>query len=357
MSFRLLDGDPPDDSVRRLTFVPFLPDGCCIALPGGSGSLSLPHGAVEQGESWLLDAALRIPLTTAGFRMQRVRPFAADDDHVFAWLDGDRYTGGRDHVDADWVVDSPEGISQRFHRAGDPATARIVDEAARSFRGQSDSSYYADNLRLLEPAYLRGQSAESGSGFGGTPAQWRARRQMILDGIDSDGTFLDVGCANGLLMESVHRWAAERGLVVEPYGVDLGPRLVEVARLRLPQWADRVEVGNAIDYVPTSGARFTFVHVLLDTVPTARRHDLLQHALDSLVEPDGRLLVSHYGGPADRPAAGQVARLGFGVAGQSAAADGRASTAWIDVPIPAGSGRTAQRRRSDEETTSSPRVT
>src|SRR5205823_131548 len=109
---------------------------------------------------------------------------------------------------------------------------------------------------------------------------------------------------NGLLMESVVAWADHP---VEPYGVDLGPGLVALARTRLPQWADRIEVGNAIDYRP--GRRFTYVHVLLDLVPTARRGDLVRHALDALVEPGGRLLVSHYG--ADGTAAGYLRALGF----------------------------------------------
>jgi hypothetical protein len=52
---------------------------------------------------------------------------------------------------------------------------------------------------------------------------------MIVDGIDSDGTFLDLGCANGPLMESVVEWAAERGHRIEPYGVDLAPGLAQLA--------------------------------------------------------------------------------------------------------------------------------
>lgn len=42
----------------------------------------------------------------------------------------------------------------------------VVRDAAHSFRTQSDASYYADNVRLLEPAYLRGTTPQAGSGFG-----------------------------------------------------------------------------------------------------------------------------------------------------------------------------------------------
>jgi hypothetical protein len=308
MSYRLIDGDPDPDAVRGMTFVPFLPDGRCVVLPGPA----LPTGDVRPGEFYLLDTCKRIPVEQLGFRFQRVHPFAVDGDHVYVWLDGD-LLAERPNVTA-----TAEELADRLP---------VVRDAAHSFRTQSDASYYADNVRVLEPAYLRGTTPQAGSGFGGDAARWRARRGMIVDGLHRPGTFLDVGCANGLLMESVREWAAERGLAIEPYGVDLAPGLVTLARQRLPRWADRIEVGNAIDYQP--GRRFTFVHVLLDAVPKRRRADLVRHTL-TLVEPGGRLLVSHYlGGTTDRSAAEHLRELGFRVSG-TAEADG-ATTAWLDA--------------------------
>jgi 2-polyprenyl-3-methyl-5-hydroxy-6-metoxy-1,4-benzoquinol methylase len=320
VTYRLREGDPDPATVRRLTFVPFLPDGRCMVLPGPL----LPGGDVRPGEHYLLDACVRIPLETVGFRLQRVHPFAVEGEHLYVWLDGDRYAGRRQHARIDAVIEPVETLAGML----DGASARVVRDAARSFRDQSDASYYADNLRLIEPAYLRGGTARAESGFGGDDARWRARRGQLVAGLHRGGTFLDVGCANGLLMESVQEWAAERGLVIEPYGVDIAPRLVDLARRRLPHWADRIEVGNAIDYAP--GTRFTFVHVLLDAVPRRRRADLVRHAL-ALVEPGGRLLVSLYqaDGGTDRGAADHLRALGFTVAGDVAVAG--ATTAWLDV--------------------------
>ncbi len=194
-------------------------------------------------------------------------------------------------------------------------------------------------MRRLERAYLRGESAAEGSGFGGDEQQWRQARHHITEGITRDGTFLDVGCANGLLMESVHAWCAERGLRVQPYGIDLGAGLVEVARRRLPHWADRIWVGNAIDWMPRPGLRFDFVHVLLDCVPRPRRAELIRHHLAHTCLPGtGRLLVSEYG--ASEATGGTAAEilhdLGFECAGQSAGSK-RAGyrpdpTAWLDAP-------------------------
>lgn len=309
MAYRLSEGDPDPASVRAMTFVPFLPDGRCVVLPGPA----LPTGEVRPGELYLLDTTIRIPMDQLGFRFQRVHPFAVDGDHLYVWLDGDVRT------ERPSVIATPEELSDSLP---------VVRDATRSFRGQTDASYYADNIRVLEPAYLRGTTPQAGSGFGGDAARWRVRRGMIVDGIHRSGTFLDVGCANGLLMASVREWAAERGLAIEPYGVDLAPRLVDLARRRLPHWADRIEVGNAIDYAP--GRLFTFVHVLLDAVPRARRADLVRHTC-TLVEPGGRLLVSHYqGGTTDRAAADHLRDMGFPVAG-AATADG-ATTAWLDKP-------------------------
>jgi 2-polyprenyl-3-methyl-5-hydroxy-6-metoxy-1,4-benzoquinol methylase len=351
MAYHLLAGDPDPDTIRYLTFVAFLPNRDCVAVPDGHGGLTLPAGEVRTGEHWLLDTSLRVPLETAGFRAQRTHPFAADGGHLYAWIDGDRYTGRRPHAVASErsseasdvvgfavpLVTGPAAeLAARLDAAGQPGAARAVRDGAHSFSDQPDEEYYADNVRLLEPAYLRGTTPQEGSGFGGDAARWRARREMIVDGIDRDGTFLDVGCANGLLMESVREWAAERGYQIEPYGVDLAPGLVALARSRLPHWADRIETGNAIDYQPADGRQFTFVHLLLDAVPVARRADLLRHALNTLVEPGGRLLVSHYQGDGgtDLTAAEHVRALGYPVTGESHGRDGvrTDSTAWLTTP-------------------------
>jgi 2-polyprenyl-3-methyl-5-hydroxy-6-metoxy-1,4-benzoquinol methylase len=331
MGYQLIEADPDPGDVRRLTYVPFLEDGSCVAIPLQDGALALPAGEVEPGEHYLFDSTLRIPLMTAGYRYQRVTPFAVvptgtDELHTYAWLEGHApYRGLRPHADVDLAHLSAEELSAHFARAGDGLLAQVVTDAAESYRNEDDAQFYARNLRLLEPVYLQGTTPQEGSGLGGSAEKWRAHREMIVDAIHKDGTFLDVGCANGLLMESVRDWAAERGFTIEPYGVDLGARLVALARKRLPRWADRIEVGNAIDYVPADGRRFTFVHVLLDCVPERRRGDLIAHALARLVEPGGRLLVSDYGtGSADV----HVERRGLAVAGRSGL------TAWTDATTP-----------------------
>ncbi|HEY2509014.1 MAG TPA: class I SAM-dependent methyltransferase [Streptosporangiaceae bacterium] len=339
-----ISDDPSPGQVRHVTYIPFLADGTCVLIQR-DGGYSLPYGTVADGEHYLLDTTLRVPLETAGFRYQRVRPFAIDSDHVYAWIEGDEYTGYRRHVTVPLARCSPEEAAALLRTSGQPALADAVLAAAASYAAEDDESYYADNIRILEPAYLRGSSPQEGSGFGGDAAEWRRARHHITHGIADGGTFLDVGCANGLLMESVVRWCAERRLRIEPYGIDLSAGLVEEARRQLPQWADRIWQGNAIDWLPPDGMRFDYVHLLLDCVPRRRRRELIRHHLANTCRPGtGRLLVSEYGASsaAGGTAAEIVRELGFDCAGQSSPSRraGRipAPTAWIYAPPATGAG-------------------
>jgi len=78
----------------------------------------------------------------------------------------------------------------------------------------------------FEQAYLSSDDPRAQSGFNGSAERWEAARRLIVEAIDGPGTFLDVGCANGLLLESVVAWSAHE---IEPYGVDFAPGLVELA--------------------------------------------------------------------------------------------------------------------------------
>jgi hypothetical protein len=110
----------------------------------------------------------------------------------------------------------------------------------------------------FDARYLATDDPRAQSGFTGSAARWEAARRAIVRGIDAPGTFLDVGCANGLLMESVARWSA---FPIEPYGVDFAAGLVALARRRLPDWAERIVHA---DIRRTPPRAFDFVHVRLD---------------------------------------------------------------------------------------------
>jgi predicted pyridoxine 5'-phosphate oxidase superfamily flavin-nucleotide-binding protein len=144
---------------------------------------------------------------------------------------------------------------------------------------------------IYEAHYLAAGTPAGGSGHGGDAASWEAVRRPIADAIDRSGTFLDIGCANGLLMESIAVWTEHD---VEPYGLDFARRLVEEARRRLPQWADRIFLGDARTWEPPR--RFDFVRTELVYVEESERPAYVEGLLERFLAPAGRLLVCGYGG-------------------------------------------------------------
>jgi SAM-dependent methyltransferase len=148
-------------------------------------------------------------------------------------------------------------------------------------------------LEQLEESYLTESDPIRQSGFGGGPERWRVEREPILEAVDADGDLLDVGCANGYLLECLVRWGAERGRKITPFGLDHGARLIELAKQRLPEFASNFYVGNAWDWEPPR--RFRYVYTLHDCVPEAYLDEYVRRLLTRVVEPGGRLILGAYG--------------------------------------------------------------
>jgi hypothetical protein len=110
--------------------------------------------------------------------------------------------------------------------------------------------------------------------------------------MDRDGTWLDVGCANGHLVATLPGWCAERSISIQPYGHELLPALAERARSLQPQLADRIWTGSVMTWTPPR--RFTYVTALDDQVPPGPLADLVACLLAEFVAPGGRLIVSSY---------------------------------------------------------------
>jgi SAM-dependent methyltransferase len=178
-------------------------------------------------------------------------------------------------------------------------------------RGEIADDEWFDGMRaIFDAAYLESEGPRAQSGFGGDEARWEVGRRPIADAIDRDGTFLDIGCANGYLLECVVRWSAHR---IEPYGLDFASAVAALARERLPHWADRIFTGNALTWDPPR--RFDFARTELVYVPYERRRGYVQRLLDRFIEPGGRLIVCGYGSPrsglAAPPVGDELRALGF----------------------------------------------
>ena len=146
--------------------------------------------------------------------------------------------------------------------------------------------------RVLETAYLAHWEPWRQSGMSGPEDRWISLRKPVADCIDRPGSFLDIGCANGYLLECCLKWTAERGISIVPYGLDLSPRLVELARKRLPQFADHFYVGNAFEWIPPR--RFDFVRTELVYVPAECERQYIEFILRQHLSPGGRLLIANY---------------------------------------------------------------
>jgi SAM-dependent methyltransferase len=176
----------------------------------------------------------------------------------------------------------------------------------------------------FDRAYLGETDPRAQSGFHGSPERWEAARRPVVEAIEREGTFLDVGCANGLLLESVAEWSP---FAVEPYGIDFAPGLVELARSRLPEWADRIWLADVRSWEPPF--RFDFVHARVEL-----------RSFEPIVQLGRRAIFSSDGSfrRADSPRAEQVADVlrshGLTIAGELCRRSDEhlveLSVAWVD---------------------------
>lgn len=315
-SYHPIDRHPQAERVIGLVIVPFVEDRC-VAVAGKDGVLAFPSWQPSLGGDYLFGVYIA-PLQAAGVRMQQFHPFAARESgaglEVAGWVHGELR-----ETDASRLVEPAETLAQLLEDQGRSHLAEICRWAALSYRNQTEDGYYQDNRVLLESAYLKAETVQGGSGHGGDAESWRYGRGLIVDAIHKHGTFLDVGCANGLLMESVAAWAAERGLSIDPYGLDISERLAEEARRRLPDWAERIWVGNVMSWEPPM--RFDFVCTRLEYAPEWLRGDQVGRLLGQFLSPGGRLIVQSYGCSSDPSLAplsvgDHLRRMGFAVAGE-----------------------------------------
>jgi len=162
--------------------------------------------------------------------------------------------------------------------------------------------WFSSLQKELEEAYLQYDEPWRQSGFSGPEERWVACRKPIADCIEESGSFLDIGCANGYLLECVLKWTAARNLTVMPYGLDLSEKLVELARQRLPQFKDNIYTGNGWSWL--NPVRFDYVRTEIVYVPEELRRRYLERIMDVYLKDGGALLLAEYLSnktPADEP--------------------------------------------------------
>ncbi|HTV22546.1 MAG TPA: phosphotransferase [Polyangiaceae bacterium] len=206
-------------------------------------------------------------------------------------------------------------------------------------QGEIDERRWFEGVEeVLGDSYLASDDPRAQSGKSGDDDDWRWSRELILDALP-EGTrsahVLDVGCANGYLMESLARWGEERGLQIEPYGLDISARIAALARRRLPAWADRIAVGNVLEHTPTR--RYELVATGLDDVPPARRRESIERLFRHFLLPGGRVVLRPDRVRKGEPdVAEQAAALGLRVGGvltrQHPSSGELWRSAWLEAP-------------------------
>lgn len=344
------DGGWDRGGVARVFLVPFVGDRVVVLrLPD---EISPVGGTLEPGEHWCVTATREL-MEEAGARLRPApadlpllhpfgvqhchshgaRPYRPHQPHpdllrVTAWCEVE-LVGPPTMPEGGEVVEEvltlPVDEACRLVPPEDAALFRLAAE--RRSRGVSDTTWTRDSVRLLEEHYLRSTTPEGQSGKLGDAADWELSRRLVVRALHRDGSFLDLGCANGLLMESVVRWAAAGGRSIDPYGLDASARLVALARRRLPRWSDHLYVGDALTWSPPR--RFDFVHTMVDLVPPRRRVEWLWRVLEEMVLPGGRLIVRDYEGIGDR-----LRGWGLPVSGVTVQPRGQRraqEAAWVDA--------------------------
>lgn len=160
---------------------------------------------------------------------------------------------------------------------------------------QMSEDFPRESIAALEDL-SRGYMAETDpvrqSGFSGGDARWRAEREPILDAISEDGSLLDIGCANGYLLECLGIWGRERGVTLDLHGLEYSADLADLARTRIGKQAT-IHVGNAWDWKPPK--RYRYVYSMDDIVPVKWLSTYLRRLVADFASPGGRVILGSYG--------------------------------------------------------------
>ena len=174
-----------------------------------------------------------------------------------------------------------------------PDTAMQCECGFKFIVPESELQPWFDEYRsLLENSYLPAQTPWQQSGKSGPFEEWVRLRIPICECIEASGTFLDIGCANGFLLDCLSAWTSQKGIALEPFGLDYSAKLADLARQRLKHFANHIYVGNAWHWQPPR--KFDYVRTELCYVPMNLAKAYITRLLDEFLVDSGRLLVAQY---------------------------------------------------------------
>ncbi len=153
-------------------------------------------------------------------------------------------------------------------------------------------SWFDEVKHILETAYTAASTPWQQSGKSGTFEEWTRLRLPNVAAVNRPGRYLDIGCANGYLLECILAWAKLKGIQIVPYGLDYSAEMVKLAQNRLPLYADNFYIGNAFYWQPP--LRFDYVRTELVYVPRNFRRPFVEKLLANFLTHNGKLILSDY---------------------------------------------------------------
>lgn len=153
-------------------------------------------------------------------------------------------------------------------------------------------NWFTELKQVLETAYTSASSPWEQSGKRGTFEDWIRLRLPNLSPVNHSGTYLDIGCANGYLLECLLTFAKLKGVAIVPYGLDFSAQFIDLAQKRLSIYAKNFYVGNVWDWCPPQ--KFDYVRTELDYVPRNYYKTLIERLLTGFVTKNGKLIISQY---------------------------------------------------------------
>jgi hypothetical protein len=224
--------------------------------------------------------------------------------------------GGKDTMDRSYALSLP--LANDFN---------AYVNAALDNNEISKDEWYEINKVYFTNLYLSYDNPRAQSGHSGDAFHYLYSHMQILDAIYKDGTFCDIGCANGHLMEMVYKWALGVGFNLQMFGLDISEGLIEFSRKRLPEWHDNFFVGNAHFWKPEK--KFDYIHMRAETVEEPRldgRYIIFSHYWENYLNVGGRLIIGPYWYTNDDSVQRQILDWGISPKGYSEKSDYRESS-------------------------------
>jgi cyclopropane fatty-acyl-phospholipid synthase-like methyltransferase len=164
----------------------------------------------------------------------------------------------------------------------------------------TEKRWFENRNLLITNIYLKGDNPRKQSGHTGDEQRYRYTQGMLLEALYKSGSLIDIGCANGYLLEKLNQWIKNLDLRIDFHGLDISKELIALAKERLPSWKDHFYAGNALYWNSTK--RFDYICVReLTYVPTNKQRSFFFHLYNDILADNGRLIIGPLSEEAENP--------------------------------------------------------